>query len=345
MSRRIVTPNELDLESVGRRDYWVHLSSSNTLVPHLIPLTVMVGREAESNKGLVAFGGTHGNEYEGPVAIKNLLRELRTEDVLGRLILVPVLNVGAFNVGTRESTADDGLNLNRVFVAGAGKSQALGGITHRIVAFVRDFIWPFVHIVIDLRSCGEANRCAHYVSYNLHDDPKCTAEREELARWFGTPLLVRRPIPSPTSKLLIDDAERQGKMAFGSELGWGESVDVQGVRYARHGVLAAAIHHRQLRGETEPIGHHADCTQRLVEPGNKSAWVLAPYRGHYEPLVECGERVTRGQTVGYLHDFKHIDEEPHAIVAGVDGFVLSQAWAAPVEPGQSIFSVVPQVER
>jgi hypothetical protein len=54
------------------------------------------------------------------VVLKHLLGEIRLEDVLGRIILVPVLNPSAFHAGLRES-ADDGVNLNRAFVEGAGR--------------------------------------------------------------------------------------------------------------------------------------------------------------------------------------------------------------------------------
>src|SRR5688500_7823998 len=134
MNRPIVRPDRLDLDSRGRRDYWVALEHDSIWGDHLIPLTVLVGPEAESGQGLVAFGSNHGNEYEGPVVIKHLLRDLRIEDVRGRIILVPVLNPSAFRAGTRES-ADDGVNLNRAFVEGAGRTPALAGITHRIASF------------------------------------------------------------------------------------------------------------------------------------------------------------------------------------------------------------------
>ena len=45
-----------------------------------------------TRQGIVAFGSNHGNEYEGPVALKRLLREIQLGDVRGRIILVPVLN-------------------------------------------------------------------------------------------------------------------------------------------------------------------------------------------------------------------------------------------------------------
>src|SRR5688572_6318956 len=105
MQRQIVRPDKLDLDSPGRRDYWVALEYDGTWADHLIPLTVFVGLKARDGEGVVAFGANHGNEYEGPVAIKHLLREIRTGDVTGRVILVPVLNPSAFGTGTRESVA------------------------------------------------------------------------------------------------------------------------------------------------------------------------------------------------------------------------------------------------
>src|SRR5687768_18439893 len=105
MNRPIVRPDRLDLDSPGRRDYWVAVEHDSIWGDHLLPLTVFVGPQAAAGRGLVAFGSNHGNEYEGPVAIKHLLGEIRQEDVLGRIVLVPILNVSAFHSGTRESMA------------------------------------------------------------------------------------------------------------------------------------------------------------------------------------------------------------------------------------------------
>ena len=340
MAREIVVPGGLDFQSPGRRDYRVVFATQNAAPPHLIPLTVIVGPDVQDGQGLVAFGGVHGNEYEGPIAIKSLGHEIRTEDVRGRIILIPVLNPGAFTSGTRESTASDGQNLNRLFVEGAGVTPTLSSITFQIVAFVRENIWPHADLVIDLHSCGKVLRCVQYASFTLHEDSDRTAERREIARWFGTPLIVRRATPNSAAGLLIDDAERHGKTAIGSELGWGESVNVDGVRYARHGVLAAAIHQGHLHGKINPIGHHASNTQQLAA---ETFSATAPYRGHYEPIVECGERVSKGQIAGYVHDFTRIDTAPHPIVAGVEGIVLSQAWDARVDQNQPVLRVIQEI--
>jgi N-alpha-acetyl-L-2,4-diaminobutyrate deacetylase len=335
--RLIVRPEKLDLDSPGRRDYWVALEHDSLWGDHLIPLTVMVGPAAREGHGLVAFGSNHGNEYEGPMVVKGLLGEIDSRDVIGRVILVPVLNVSAFKSGTRESVADDAVNLNRAFVDGAGRTPALAGITHRIAAFVRECIWPRVHIVIDLHAGGPGYRWAHCSSFHSVEEPAQARIIEETARWFGTPLVMT--YQNQTPGLLPSEAERLGKITVGTELGWGGAVDIQGVRYGRQGVLAALIRHGLVRGAIEPIAHHRDGTQRRVEIVSRECFTVAPFTGHYQPLLECGTMVAQGEVVGLLHDFERIDAEPWPVRAGVTGVVVAQGFSAPTPQGTHVLVV------
>ncbi|MBX9656636.1 succinylglutamate desuccinylase/aspartoacylase family protein [bacterium] len=337
MERRVARPNQLDLDSPGRRDYWLALEHDSIWGDHLLPLTVFVGEKAKEGEGLVAFGSNHGNEFEGPVVLKHLLREIKIQDVTGRIILIPVLNPGAFLAATRESTLDDGVNLNRAFVDGAGVTPSLAGITHRIAAFVREYIWPRVHVVLDLHSGGDVARFALCANYHPLDDPEQSKKIEDTARWFGTPFLMI--YQNVTPGLLPSEAERLGKITVGTELGWGRAVCTDGVRYGRQGVLAAAINHGQMRGKIEPIAFHKAATQRRLAMVDRDCFTVAPFAGHYEPILDCGTSVKKGDTVGLLHDFDHIDREPWPAVAGVDGVVLAQAWGAPIPRGQHIVVV------
>jgi N-alpha-acetyl-L-2,4-diaminobutyrate deacetylase len=333
-ARRIARPAELDLDSPGRRDYWVALEHDSIWGDHLIPLTVLVGAEAQPGRGLLATGSNHGNEYEGPIALKHLLRELDTEAVTGRIIIMPVLNVAAFASGTRESASEDGVNLNRAFVDRAGTDPALAGITHRIAAFVRDRIWPRTHVVIDLHSGGAVARFAPLMTFHASADAEQARGILDTARWFGTPLLSE--LQSATPGLLFSEAHRMGKIALSSELGFGASVQAEGVRMARHGVRAAAIIHGQMRGAVSPIAHHRAGTQRRVSMSERACFSPAPHAGHYEPLLDCGATVARGGIIALLHDFSRIDEEPFPIVAAHDGILAAQAWGAPVRAGQHV---------
>ncbi|MDB5348843.1 MAG: putative deacylase [Planctomycetota bacterium] len=337
MPREVVQPDGLDLDTPGRRDYWVALEHGTMWGTHLIPVTVFVGNQAKPGRGLVAFGSTHGNEYEGPAAIKNLMEEISADEVLGRIILIPVLNPEAFRTGTRDTVGADGVNLNRAFVEGAGRQPGMTGITHRIADFVRDFVWPHVHVVLDLHSGGQQIRFDLCASFHPIDDPELATATAETARWFGTPLVMI--YQNRTPGLLTSEAERLGKITVGTELGWGEAVLSEGVRYGRQGVLAAAIHHKQLRGKIQPIGHHAAGTQKCAAIVDFDCYVPAPFDGHYEEVLLCGNRVRRGDLVGRLHDFQRIDERPWPVVASIDGVVVGQAWGARVRQGQFILCV------
>jgi predicted deacylase len=334
MNRIIVRPSGLDLDSPGRRDYLVALEHDSIWGDHLIPLTVWVGPATTPGHGLVAFGANHGNEYEGPVALKQLLAEIQLEDVQGRIIFIPVLNPPAFKSGTREAVTEDRVNLNRAFVLGAGRTPGLTGITHRIAGFVHEYIWPRVHVVIDLHSGGDVARFALCASFHPLENTELDQLTEETARWFGTPLVMT--YQNQTPGLLTSEAERLGKITVGTELGWGRAINPEGVRCARHGVRAAAIQHGLMRGTIAPIGAHRDGTQQRVAMVDRACFCVAPFAGHYEPLLDCGVAVRSGQTLGLLHDFDRIDSPPQPVGAGVDGIIIAQAWVATVAQGQHI---------
>lgn len=333
-TRSVVRPEELDFESPGRRDYWVALEHDHDWADHLIPLTVWVGRNALPGRGLVACGANHGNEYEGPVALKHLLRELDINDVIGRIILIPILNVSAFRTGSRASVADDGVNLNRAFVAGAGVNPALSGITHRVAQFWRDFIWPQVHVAIDIHSGGLVAAFASCVSYHQGIDEKLAQRIDEVARLFGTPYLTT--YQNRTPGLLTSEGEALGKIMIGTELGYGESVDSVGVRRTKHGVRAVAVAERLLAGSVEPIDHQASGTQTYVSFADRRCICIATKSGIFEPVLEIGNKVSAGQILGYLHNFELIDEEPTAIRAQVQGVFFACAIRAPIVQGKHV---------
>jgi N-alpha-acetyl-L-2,4-diaminobutyrate deacetylase len=262
----------------------------------------------------------------------NNVGEIDVADVEGRIILVPVLNPPAFRAGTRESRADDGVNLNRAFIEGAGRTPALAGITHRIAAFVREAIWPHVHVVIDLHS-GGGTRFAQVASFHEVEDPAQARDIEETARWFGTPLVMS--YQNETPGLLPSEAERLGKITVGTELGWGEAVQANGVRWGRQGVLAAAIRHGQLGGRIDRIDHHRDGTQRKVAMVDRACFSVAPFGGLYEEALACGSEVMAGDVL--VQSSAHGARASARVRAEGDSVVVQ--WQTPqrrVAPGQTV---------
>ncbi|HEV3027485.1 MAG TPA: succinylglutamate desuccinylase/aspartoacylase family protein, partial [Planctomycetota bacterium] len=173
-------------------------------------------------------------------------------------------------------------------------------------------------------------------------DPGQRRSMEETARGFGTRFIMQ--YQNLTPGLLTGLAEELGKISVGTELGWGRAVQADGVSMAKQGVLTAAIRQEQLRGEIPPNRHYPAAEQLLVDTSHPDSNLLAAFDGHFEPLVQLGEKVTKGQRVGWLHDFNRIDDPPMELLAAHEGYILCQAWGAKVVQGQVLTQVGKPVE-
>ena len=88
-------------------------------------------------------GANHGDEYEGPTAIRRFLSTTDASAITGRIIAIPSLNHPAFQAGRRTSPLDGG-NLNRAF-----PGDPSGTPTQKIAAFLNDHLIPVADLVLD----------------------------------------------------------------------------------------------------------------------------------------------------------------------------------------------------
>ena len=329
--RVIISRDAVDLTSPGKRDYFVELEHPTIWGHYLVPVTVFVGAKAEPGRGVLATGATHGNEYEGPIALKHLLSEIRIDNVSGRIILVPVLNVSAFRAGRRD-TPDDGVNLNRAF-----PGNASGSLSYRLADFVVQKLFPHAHVVLDLHAGGQVARFAPCTSFHyVHDEPQ-QRQMQDVARGFGVPFVMIYQDKTPG--LLSSTAERMDKICVGGEFGWGEAVSREGVSMCRQGVLAAAIAQGQLRGPAPQNRHTPPDRQRLIDNSERDCYLTAPRDAYFEPAVDLGAPVSKGQRVAWLHDFGDPSSAATEMLAPHDGYVSALAWGAKVMQGQSVVVV------
>ena len=114
LTRRSSTFLTVDLEKDGKQFGHINIPQSpnnDAWGVQQVPIAVI---KNGSGPTLILTGGNHGDEYEGPVTISELARDLDPARVSGRLILIPTLNNSATQAGQRVSPLD-GLNLNRTF--------------------------------------------------------------------------------------------------------------------------------------------------------------------------------------------------------------------------------------
>lgn len=99
----------------------------------MIPPTVIRGGAGPT---ALLTGGNHGDEDEGPIARRQLARELEPGQVAVRVIILPRMNHPAVRAGTRVSPID-GVNMNRCF---PGRPD--GTVTERIAHYVDSVLVP-----------------------------------------------------------------------------------------------------------------------------------------------------------------------------------------------------------
>jgi predicted deacylase len=177
-----LTP-EFDLfASSGKRTGFIRLPHSvHQSAYGFIPIPVVVIANGEGPSALL-MAGNHGDEYEGQVALGNLIRALQPEQIRGRLIVLPSANFPAAIAGSRTSPIDDG-NLNRSF-----PGDPDGTVTEQIAWFIEETILPRVQVLIDLHSGGSSLTYIPSALARRSADATQMAETVALLRAFGAPI-------------------------------------------------------------------------------------------------------------------------------------------------------------
>lgn len=253
------------------------------------------------------LGGMHGDEYEGPVAIDALVRAIEIDALVGRLILLPALNLPAMMAGTR-LTPDDGLNLNRVF-----PGDPLGSLTQRIAHWLSDTLMPLSDHIVDLHSGGRTLNFAPSILVPEASSQMSLAKVAGMA--FGAPFTVL--INEDHAPMTIDAvAEKLGKVIIASELGGAGIVTRHTASLATDGLarMVAALGHLPIK-DTPP-------TSRYVRLPASDQFLICDDDMIFVPTVDLGDAVQKGDILGYGRFIDRVDKPPQEYVAPNDGWLL-----------------------
>ena len=330
-------PAHIDFDRPGASHYQVAFHLDGTWGYSLVPLTVINGKRGHAGPGVICFGGTHGNEYEGQVALKRLAMDLDQDLLSGRLILMPQLSESACAASSRTSPLD-GVNMNRAF-----PGNPRGTVSSRIAHFVKTRIFPLGRVVIDIHSGGLEGAFPPCTSFHPIPDPAQQAEIARVARLFDTGFVLIYA-STMASGLLTDEAEAEGKIAIGSELGAGASTDRLGVRHAYEGVGNVLKHYGMLEGQPVAIRPPGSPAQRLIRADTLDAYIPCPRSGVWEPVVAPGDPVKAGDLLGRLHDFADHSSPALDIIAPRGGWVAMLHLGARPQRGQTLFVIASQVD-
>jgi predicted deacylase len=301
----------VDLERPGRQVGRLELArSGNTAgwAATYVPVACVANGEGPT---VLVLGGNHGDEYEGQVAGLKLLRELRPEQIAGRVIVLPVLSVEASRAGTR--LWPSGANFNRSF-----PGRADGPANEQLADFLTRELFPRADVVVDVHSGGRSARflpCSHM--HVVEDAAQRRAMLHGMLAWNTDWHFLYIDVAG--SGLLPVEAERQGKVVVTTELGGGGHVPAAIHRLAERGLRNVLRHFGVLEGEAETRASLGLPEAVILDGTDPANYLFAPESGLFEPLVDPGDAVEAGQPVGRIHFVERPEREPELVTAPLAG--------------------------
>ena len=239
---------------------------------------------------LLVMAGVHGDEYEGIVAIPRLFEGIQPADLRGRLLMMPVCNVPAYESARRGSPID-GLNLARVF-----PGQRDGSITEQIAYWICEKLLRQADFMIDLHTGGIAYELPLLAGY-VHDESAYGQASLEAARTFGAPVLWGHPPPVPPGRSL-SAAYDHGVPCVYTEAPGGSGIDPHVADCFLSGVFNVMKHLDMLSGEQsrQPLRHH------LLGHGDLDSVIETPVAGLFQREASPLDEVEAGQRLGVIQD-------------------------------------------
>ena len=283
----------------------------------MIPISVI--RQGAGPTALLT-GANHGDEYEGPIALQELALTLSPDNISGTVIIVPAFNYPAFRAGTRTSPIDKG-NLNRSF---PGRPD--GSVTEKIADYFERTIIPMSDFVLDFHSGGKTLDFVPFAASHVLDNKQQEQACMAAVQAFNAPYSVK--LLEIDNVGMYDSAvENQGKVFVSTELGGGGSATAKTVAIAKKGVRNLLVHAGILKGEPETAP-----TINLDMPDG-DCFVFSEHAGMFEPLVDLGQPVAKGDAIARVWSCERNGEEPVVYHAKRSGILCGRHFPGLVQLG------------
>lgn len=315
MARTSTVHTTIDFEKNGKQSGFFNIPHS----PHedawgatRIPISVI---KNGSGPTAILMGGNHGDEYEGPIVLGELIRDLDPATVSGRLIILPALNLPAVLAGQRTSPVD-GLNLNRTF-----PGDPIGTLTQQITAYVSDVIYPLGDAMLDLHSGGSSLDILPSAIVEPAPDVAHRRRNLDAVLAFDAPLtVVIDNLGDPRTSTAT--SVRAGLTTVGTEMAGKGTVSPEAVGICRRGVRNVLRHLGILppASDAAPVARDKPIFRIPGPPG----YVFATVDGVFEALHLLGTRVSAGEVAGRIHNLADPSRPPEILCYATDGMVYGR---------------------
>lgn len=296
----------------------------------MIPVTVISNGEGPT---ALLTGGNHGDEYEGITSLMKLSSSLKAEEVSGRVIIVPIMNVPAAMAGKRTSSMDGG-NLNRSF-----PGDPDGTVTEKIADYFTRVMVPMSDVVLDLHSGGRTLDIIPFGASHVLDNADQQSQALAGAKAFGAPYAM--VMFELDAAALFDTAvESQGKIFVATELGGGGTSTPESIAITERGVRNFLIHYGLVEGRVEM----PDEPQVYLDMPDASCYVQSEHTGLLELTFALGDSVKKGDVIARVYDMTRSGTPPVVYHAERDGLLMARRFPALVNMGDTIAVIADVVD-
>ena len=294
------------------RDVTLPVSESYSSATVQIPIHVRRAREP----GPVVFvtAALHGDEINGTGAIRELIQDDEFELTRGSVMLIPVLNLPAFDRHSRY--LPDRRDLNRSF-----PGSPTGSLAARMAHIIFDEIVGRCDVGIDLHTAAVRRTNYPNVRGDLNDP---TVRR--LAESFGSEIIINGEGPKGAFRREACLAGCPTIIMEGGEV-W--KVEPSIVEAATRGVRNVLRGLGMIEGEIDRPDY-----QVVIE---KSKWIRAEKGGFMQFHVKPGDAVEEGQLLATNTTL--LGHERSTLRAPFDGIVIGMTSLPAVSPGEPMCSL------
>lgn len=289
----------------------IQLAVSESYSGMTVNIPVHVRRAKDDGPVVSVTAALHGDEINGTGAVRELIQDAGLQPTNGTLVLVPVLNILAFDRHSRY--LPDRRDLNRSF-----PGSKSGSLASRMARSIFDELVSRCDYGIDLHTA--AIRRTNYP--NVRGDLSDPSVRR-LAKAFGCEIIIDSKGPKGSLRREATNARCPTIIMEGGE-----------VCKVEPGIVESSVRGvRNILSELKmlDVEEHSPDYQIIIQ---KSKWIRAEHGGFLQFHVQPGEVISKGQAIATNTTL--LGHERNTQVAPFDAIVIGMTTLPSVSPGEPI---------
>ncbi len=292
----------------------IHLEVDRLPTGLLIKIPVFIFNGKNPGPTMLIQGGLHGDEVNSVELIRRLLAENTFEIVTGCVIVVPILNIFGFLSSSREVSGKD---INRYF---PGRKN--GSLASRIAYYHTKAIAANIDFAVDFHTGGEQR--SNYPQIRYTKGSKIGAQ---LAEIFNAPFRFESSL---IDKSFRKEAHKHGIPVIVFEGGESNRLNEYAIEVGIQGVKNLLSHLGFLEKE-------ASIPKKESVLLKKRRWLRAPIAGMFHSIIENGQKIQKGQTLGYVTDTYGQSSTP--IKTKSDGYIIAINNFPVIKRGDALYHI------